>query len=1248
MFRKWLYHVPRIVSEAMEEARSSYYYYTLQTSWLDLSHEFRSSMSSSPHGGPPELGSASPAGIRIQRRANATEQPLGPPPSVPEDQSASQSNTLTRTTGTLSTLKRERAKERERQQRELNILAELEKKDEQSRNAEAADATEAGKQRKSPTHPPLKERTSYVEEPHSNATTLERKERKMEKEQALVRRITNDMQIAHYVRQMEMARSHGKRHRGAFSTGVYRIRSLRFVEAGLRRALWYLGKAIANHKLLFVLLPLIFVSASLIGPVLYRNKMTATLPFPVLGGNGNDVISNGYSIQRAQRDFNYSNPAFTALNFLDTSTYAVLLRTMVARDTILRKDAVLAYSALKKRLDNFPIGNREFLESCPAECEMEKEMVDKIIKKSPQVALTFPETFVSMTKDSTNLSRVYLGGSIGGVETDSDGAISRAQSLMLTFKLKESVTAEQNAAWAENFAEQVHTTSAPNVSISYWSPTSFSSWVIRSLSKGYKWLLVSVGMLSLFCFLASFGANAYQSKPLVGLQIAFTLVVSCVGGLFVQVAGSAHFDPLIWPVFFNIVAIGLLWLFCLHQSWSRYSSAAVHPTEKLAFILAHDGPGITVSAIIVVATTMLGAAIAPQRHMESTMVAMSAAVAILFIFLIMFVAVFVYIGGRREAKGVKWYQCFTTGDTHFTAPNLSDFDSSALFTLHDRLIDTRPSVARALGDRLVARNSRYPIVIVCTIVLIFAIWGCVNMKIDLREEHFLPSAAPARSFLEEYREMFGKTTQFVEIVIDEPVEYDNNEVRDSILELMDSAVAAGYASRAISWLAEFVKFEKNTIYDINADTFVPVVNLVFLETDPYKRFASDITFDRHQTQITRSRMYLELTQKGVDERVTLVQSLITKSRDYHLPVSIRAPFTMSLKHDVSVLSSGLFVFGISLVCLFVLSFVLLGQPALTCVLLFTSVAVFVETIGYSTHWGVPMNVLTVTMAISANMLTSVVVMAFCYSYSVSGKQQMRAGVRIQYSFQATFLPVVFACLVPVITYLPLFAVDAPIVSHLFKVLLVNSIATLLHYLFFLPNLCLLFSTHLPTCSSVSCAECCCDFDDESSIYYIPTTARAVHPEGVYQHTSYTYSVPQSIVTGGPPNYLAIAGPPPAPSYAGEYVRTHVGQNSRPRRSRRASESSATPSETPRQNRNSRKGSRDDSIYEAPPSPRVASGTSPQPQRSRQSSQHHNHHHHQQHHGPYFQDPTFNMHQQRWRPFVHPQPYSYYPPNGYRR
>ena len=47
---------------------------------------------------------------------------------------------------------------------------------------------------------------------------------------------------------------------------------------------------------------------------------------------------------------------------------------------------------------------------------------------------------------------------------------------------------------------------------------------------------------------------------------------------------------------------------------------------------------------------------------------------------------------------------------------------------------------------------------------------------------------------------------------------------------------------------------------------MPVVNLVFISTEPYKRFAADLTFDRFQTQITKSRMYLELSEKGVNKR----------------------------------------------------------------------------------------------------------------------------------------------------------------------------------------------------------------------------------------------------------------------------------------------------------------------------------------------------------------------------------------------
>ncbi|VDM75992.1 unnamed protein product [Strongylus vulgaris] len=162
---------------------------------------------------------------------------LGPPPSVPDESSTSQQNTLTRTTGTLSTLKRERAKERERLHKELNILGDAERREETpSKEKEESDYKPTSPT--STTHPPLKEKTSYVE-----------------------------------------------------------------------------------------VLPLLFVSSSLIGPILHRNKMTVSLPFSMLGADGSDVISNGYSIQRTQRGFNSSNPAFSALDFMDTSTFGVLLKT---------------------------------------------------------------------------------------------------------------------------------------------------------------------------------------------------------------------------------------------------------------------------------------------------------------------------------------------------------------------------------------------------------------------------------------------------------------------------------------------------------------------------------------------------------------------------------------------------------------------------------------------------------------------------------------------------------------------------------------------------------------------------------------------------------------------------------------------------------------------------------------------------------------------------------------------------------
>ena len=137
----------------------------------------------------------------------------------------------------------------------------------------------------------------------------------------------------------------------------------------------------------------------------------------------------------------------------------------------------------------------------------------------------------------------------------------------------------------------------------------------------------------------------------------------------------------------------------------------------------------------------MGAAI-QNGHMVSSFLGIASSVAILLVFTVWFVSfllifficflyfsfisVFVFIGGSREARGVKWYQIFKTGDTHFTAPQLASFDSASLFSLHDRLLDSRPCASRAIGAFVISPKIRYPILVLCTAYVFFAIYGFYN------------------------------------------------------------------------------------------------------------------------------------------------------------------------------------------------------------------------------------------------------------------------------------------------------------------------------------------------------------------------------------------------------------------------------------------------------------------------------------------------------------------------------------------
>ncbi|GMS78255.1 hypothetical protein PENTCL1PPCAC_430, partial [Pristionchus entomophagus] len=641
-----------------------------------------------------------------------------------------------------------------------------------------------------------------------------------------------------------------------------------------------------------------------------------------------------------------------------------------------------------------------------------------------------------------------------GVDTDLDGAITFARSLRMGFKLNEETTNETMRKWRVNFNQQVDTESATNVNLAV-DKCSYADFVHSSIStlrdSYYSWLPISAAILIIFCVLSVFGRNAYQSKPLIGFSMALVLISVCTATASIHFIVTGRFQPLIIPIFFVIFGIGIIFIYSFHLSWAKFSAAAMHPGEKLAFLMAHDLPGPVLTAVGISLSFLAAGLFSSISLIRDSFLLLSSGLLLLIPLTVLLISVVVYRSGKRESQGIKWFELCRTGDSQFCAPQMSIFDSFSMFSLHDRLLDSRPSITRSIGAFLVHPHFRYPIVILCSVYLFVAVFGCINANVDLKEEFFLPSSSTPSKYMQHFRGHFRGLLEYLELSFDRSIDYWDDHNRHAIIsDLLEAPVNDQFAARAVSWLTEFTRFEKSSIYDISHETFVPVVNLVFLPSDQYKRFSSDVIFDRFQTQIIRSRMYLELTQKGVARRSELINTLLTAARKANHPLSIKAPFIFSLKHDIQMLTTTTSTFLIFLSLLFLLSLLLFAQPALSLILIFTSVAVIVETLAYSSFWGVPLNVLTATVAMGANALTCVIVLAFCFHYSMSGRGHMSPKERIEYTYQSTLAPVTFACFVPVITFIPILSVDAPVIEHMWKVLLISSIASFIHFIFFLP------------------------------------------------------------------------------------------------------------------------------------------------------------------------------------------------------
>uniref|UniRef100_A0A914X2X3 Uncharacterized protein n=1 Tax=Plectus sambesii TaxID=2011161 RepID=A0A914X2X3_9BILA len=367
---------------------------------------------------------------------------------------------------------------------------------------------------------------------------------------------------------------------------VYKLYAFHWIEVGLRKALWYLGSAIGGYSTTLMIIPLVVFLLSLIGLAIHRENLTFMAPFGSLFFVSEPLIDTQHRIKVYPVEFNGTNPAYNALQRSSPVEFAVLLKTLSARDTMIKEQSVDAYIKLKQRLHALHVVHGEHVfdwEQLRREEGNERDVIEEILGSGTSIALTYPETVLSINGEK-NLSRLFLGTAVGGVETDVDGAISRARALAMTNRLREDLNTDVLSDWDRAFQEQMYRTAeevpSQGLATCWWSYGGFIDAVTQSSRDVYAWLGLSALLIVVLCALMCFAENSYKSKPILGLTIGLLSLVCAFGGFGIQFGSVGNFNSLVYPILFIVTGISILVMTTMLQAWRKYDNAAVHPTEK--------------------------------------------------------------------------------------------------------------------------------------------------------------------------------------------------------------------------------------------------------------------------------------------------------------------------------------------------------------------------------------------------------------------------------------------------------------------------------------------------------------------------------------------------------------------------------------------------------------------------------------------------------------------------------------------
>ncbi|KRZ76879.1 Patched domain-containing protein 1, partial [Trichinella papuae] len=906
---------------------------------------------------------------------------------------------------------------------------------------------------------------------------------------------------------------------------IIHIHGIRKIECFFEKWLWYLGKIISRAPSLGIVFPLIVFVLIMAGLFFNQDKLSK-FPLPFEAFHPNEILPKIIT-EKSETVNQYKTLEQIGLfNFWNSKTCAILIKVKnSAVSTEIKHKIFKFYLKLKHSLNRIELVSGDHVKSYEEFCQDANYECSTAALELASLVTVNVETL-----KRTTLRLVSLGNKThsndysdvnGFTAVDSQKAFSLnkfygdLRAILLVFQIPNATSFKdmhrQFENRVQNMVNEFNQNSSNLAHLNFWSKEAYKSAVNSTVTASFNQLSNAFIIVLLSTILLSLKRDEYISRPLFGVAISVGVVLVLLSSFAIDVSSSSQFQPLAISGLFYITAAFLFFNFNILQSWRKFNNVSSHPVEKLRLIMSIE---IAPVILILFCCLLSFAAVAcclPLTIFTSynRIIATSSFYSIVFISL--FCSTVLYLSGRMEASGLKWFNFWQKGDTNFTDPVINSYDRREIRLLQSRLLDESRSFSRRIGFFTSNVHVRFVTLLIACIYIIFVSWTCSITNVQLSAEMFMTSASKFSEFWLDYREQFSNLNSQVELVFNEPLNYNSEQIQDSISALLNWTKQSNYVSKHRYWFEELNAKEQISNLSRLKASLAENAKLYFTENDKYAGFQHDIVTDDRKKVILKSRIVFQLNEHGTFYINSFVRQLYSVAAKHNLPIVIYNNLFPFLYHNAYIIPDAAIMLNTTVLIVFFVILLLFAKPAMAIIVVVFQYSILFGTIALANIWEIDFNAPIAALLLAGIFHSTVVATSFCSYYC--NLMDVAAAKRIAYAFQSTLHSLFSSTVISLLAFTPLLAVGAPVLFDHLKLFTIHLILCWLHYFLFLPASLLLLTVNIPACNralkkfcnetNCFCFGCCCpDSEKTNSICYIPTAGKGPKVDSDYVRKFY--------------------------------------------------------------------------------------------------------------------------------------------------